>query len=249
MRVRDLTRQSDQFLSQAQRVDKDEFGLSIFFTYRFINFEWKPEKNAFQPIRFDCALTYEELRSKFMAPERLASNEVRSMQRLKFGNCEVEVPHKNCCSILIQEVLNPFYLFQIWSLSLWIYEEYYYFSICIFVVSTGSIILTLVETMSNNRRIREMARYSCQIRRLGSNGTTQEISSPELVPGDVIEVPENSSLPCDLILLSGTAIVNEAMLTGESVPVMKTSLPLVSAGIYSDKGSEKHILFGGTQVV
>ena len=47
----------------------------------------------------------------------------------------------------------------------------------------------------------------------------------------------------------GTAIVNEAMLTGESVPVMKTALPLVSAGIYSDKGSEKHILFGGTQVV
>ena len=64
----------------------------------------------------------------------------------------------------------------------------------------------------------------------------------------MIEVPQGQILPCDLILLTGSAIVNEAMLTGESIPVMKSSLP-VTQEIFTDKGSEKHTLFGGTNVI
>lgn len=45
------------------------------------------------------------------------------------------------------------------------------------------------------------------------------------MPGDIIEVPENRNMPCDLILLNGSAVMNESMLTGESIPVLKNSLP------------------------
>ena len=51
-----------------------------------------------------------------------------------------------------------------------------------------------------------------------------EIPSEELVPGDIIVVPNNNLMPCDAILLSGTCIVNESMLTGESVPVIKNAI-------------------------
>jgi cation-transporting ATPase 13A3/4/5 len=50
------------------------------------------------------------------------------------------------------------------------------------------------------------------------------VGSEELLPGDVIKIPENVLFPCDFIVLSGSVIVNEAILTGESIPVMKTSL-------------------------
>ena len=32
-------------------------------------------------------------------------------------------------------------------------------------------------------------------------------------------------MPCDLILLNGSCVMNESMLTGESVPILKNSLP------------------------
>ena len=49
--------------------------------------------------------------------------------------------------------------------------------------------------------------------------------SAELVPGDIVNLSELRAplFPADMFLLSGDAIVNESMLTGESVPVSKIS--------------------------
>ena len=69
------------------------------------------------------------------------------------------------------------------------------------------------------------------------------------MPGDVIIVPENKILPCDLILLTGSAIANEAILTGESIPVLKSSLPVTSHEVYSETESVKYTLYGGTKVI
>jgi cation-transporting ATPase 13A3/4/5 len=53
--------------------------------------------------------------------------------------------------------------------------------------------------------------------------TGLERSSADLVLGDIINLtePPLSIVPADLVLLSGDAIVNESMLTGESIPVSK----------------------------
>lgn len=33
-------------------------------------------------------------------------------------------------------------------------------------------------------------------------------------------------IPCDLLMLTGSAVMSEAMLTGESAPILKASLPI-----------------------
>lgn len=45
------------------------------------------------------------------------------------------------------------------------------------------------------------------------------------MPGDIIEIEDNTITPCDIILLNGSCVMNEAMLTGESIPTIKSALP------------------------
>uniref|UniRef100_A0A672ICA4 P-type ATPase A domain-containing protein n=1 Tax=Salarias fasciatus TaxID=181472 RepID=A0A672ICA4_SALFA len=75
------------------------------------------------------------------------------------------------------------------------------------------------------------------------------VSSEDLVPGDCLIIPqEGLLLPCDAALLAGECLVNESMLTGESVPVLKTSLPAVDRK-YSSDSERRHTLFCGTQLI
>jgi cation-transporting ATPase 13A2 len=76
------------------------------------------------------------------------------------------------------------------------------------------------------------------------------------VIGDIVNLisPQLSFIPADLFLLTGDTIVNESMLTGESVPVSK--IPARSEDIAQWKDSDdvgreiaKSFLYCGTRVV
>jgi cation-transporting ATPase 13A2 len=151
--------------------------------------------------------------------------------------------------LLVDEVLNPFYIFQVFAMALWFWDGYMIYACCILVISTLSVVASLVETIQNNNSIREMARYNCEIGLLLKDRSIKMVNSNELLPGDVIELPSGKVLPCDLILLTGGAIVNEAMLTGESIPVMKSNLPYNSPEHYSETETTKHTLYSGTTVI
>lgn len=52
---------------------------------------------------------------------------------------------------------------------------------------------------------------------LGRLAEIEEILSTDLVPGDLMVIPSNGTImPCDAVLVSGTCIVNESMLTGKN---------------------------------
>jgi cation-transporting ATPase 13A3/4/5 len=95
-----------------------------------------------------------------------------------------------------------------------------------------------------------MARYSIPVNILINGQLKTNIDSGLLVPGDVIEVPgRDSIMPCDAIVLTGSVIINEAMLTGESIPVIKSSLPIVSSEAYDSDLHAKNTLYSGTKVI
>lgn len=91
------------------------------------------------------------------------------------------------------------------------------------------------------------------------------MSSENLVPGDIIALDDiNLDIPCDCILLSGEAIVDESMLTGtvrliqhllfiylgETLPVCKKNAnhPRNTAQQINSRDSSSW-LFGGTKLL
>lgn len=81
-----------------------------------------------------------------------------------------------------------------------------------------------------------------------------EHDSTDLVPGDVINLSSSkfSVVPADFFLLSGDAIVNESMLTGESVPVSKIPIKDDDLARWRDglgDESPKSMLYNGTKIV
>jgi len=195
--------------------------------------------------------------SKSVANLAVGLDHQESLHRVQlFGNNIIEVVGKSTSQLLIDEVLHPFYIFQIASIILWSFDDYYYYASCIAFISVISVLSTLIDMKKNLARMRELSRFTCEVKIL-RGASWQPADSTELVPGDVIDVSESSlhTFPADLLLLSGDAIVNESMLTGESVPVSKFGLPSSHLNLMASLSGDpspalaKHILFCGTNII
>ena len=69
------------------------------------------------------------------------------------------------------------------------------------------------------------------------DGTEKQIPLSSVQIGDVIRVRQGSMIPIDGVVKEGSAGVNEASMTGESVPVLKTAGMTVYADTVPEEGS------------
>ncbi|KAF2639000.1 P-type ATPase-like protein [Massarina eburnea CBS 473.64] len=220
--------------------------------YRYIRFCYHPVKD-----KFILANTWKDPSWTDVSKLREGlDSEERDYRQLVFGANAIDIAEKTISQLLVDEAFHPFYVFQIASLFLWSVDEYYYYAACIFVISIVSITTTVIDTRATMKRLREVSRFECDVRVLRS-GFWRHVESSELVPGDVYEVtdPSLTQLPCDSLLLSGDCIVNESMLTGESVPVSKIPMTDESLDLLDLSASTihpeiaRHMLFSGTKII
>ena len=217
------------------------------FSYRCLTFVLNPLNDTFvdhSTWRDGEERSYEEF-VEGLDRERLLH--LRSV----FGSNSIQIPAKSTWQLLVDEILNPFFLFQTFSIILWCFERYYYYAACIVIIMTVSTIMTLQESKRNIARLREISHFECEIN-VRRNGVWRSISSDDLLPGDIYEIVDDTAhFPCDSILVTGDCIVNESMLTGESVPVFKiaaqpSELPMAFS---NTDLNYRYFLFGGTEII
>ena len=93
------------------------------------------------------------------------------------------------------------------------------------------------------KAVEALAAYLPPRARVLREGRAKEVDARELVPGDVIVVSEGSRVSADARILSGSVEMDISMLTGESLPVLRTP----ESGRTTGPVLEAHdLLFSGT---
>ncbi|CAH2075248.1 unnamed protein product, partial [Iphiclides podalirius] len=239
-------------------IHEHEFSLSNhrgnklrYFIYQQNRYIWVNDHDLFINVQaLNERVTINMLMENTVGINKRHQNELIKL----YGDNSVEVEVKSYWALFTNEVFNPFYLFQIFSIVLWSLDEYYQYATCVFFLSVGSCVMALYQTKQMSLRLHEMAgsTSSLTVTVLRPTRCSREecvVTGTRLVPGDVLVLPPDGCLmSCDAMLLSGNCIVNESMLTGESVPVMKGP-PCITGEKYSIETHKRHTLFAGTHVI
>ncbi|XP_001498829.2 probable cation-transporting ATPase 13A5 [Equus caballus] len=183
------------------------------------------------------------------------TSEEQEVRRLVCGPNAIEVEIQPIWKLLVKQVLNPFYVFQAFTLTLWLSQGYLEYSVAIIILTIISIALSVYDLRQQSVKLHNLVEDHNKVRVtiVVKGKGLQELESRLLVPGDILTLPGKVSLPCDAVLIDGSCVVDEGMLTGESTPVTKTPLPHTENTSawksHSLEDYRKHVLFCGTEVI
>ena len=131
--------------------------------------------------------------------------------------------------------------------------DYYFFE-------TAATIITLV-LLGNYLEHRAVAQTTTAIgeltqlqpqraNRVMPSGTIVSVEREEIQPGYLLQVNEGDQVPADGVILSGSADIDESMLTGESLPVSKQSGErVIGASVVADGNFQMRVEAAGKDTV
>ncbi|KAM3931840.1 putative cation-transporting ATPase 13A4 [Leptodactylus fuscus] len=225
-----------------------------FIRIQKIRYVWNFIEKKFQNIG-----TLEDEHSCYSIHSNYASGlteEEQTIRRLVCGHNTIEVEVAPLWKLFIFKVLDFVYIYQFASIILMLVEGYLGYGFAILVLCICNITLSLIELRKQSAKLHNLvkAHNNMKVTVYKRNGDNSQVESRHLVPGDVIVLSgKGFYMSCDAILINGTCVVNEGMLTGESIPVTKTHLPHGDDTMpwkkYSGEDYKRHVLFCGTEVI
>lgn len=175
--------------------------------------------------------------SKHQAGERLK----------KYGPNEIQLKGEPFWKKLVEPFANVFMavLFVAVIISFW--HHAILDAIIILIIMLVSASIYYVQRFSTEKILRTLQKKSSRPIEVIRGGESLSIDTSQLVPGDVIKLTEGDKVPADVRLIEADALrADEAMLTGESVPVSKsTDILNGKKEVYE----QSNILFQGSFIV
>ncbi|TID20530.1 cation transporting ATPase [Venturia nashicola] len=223
------------------------------FLFQKRRFLFDEEKGSFAPLAYAIDQEPKPALSVFQKSRGLTKAvDIRRLQQ-HYGDNNFDIPIPTFTELFQEHAVAPFFVFQIFCVGLWLLDEYWYYSLFtlfMLVAFESTVVWQRQRTLVEFRGM-SIKPYDIWVFRENKWDETQ---SDKLLPGDMVSIgrtKEDSGVACDMLLVEGTAIVNEAMLSGESTPVLKDSVQLRPGDSLIDPdGLDKNsFLYGGTKVL
>jgi calcium-translocating P-type ATPase len=166
---------------------------------------------------------------------------VERLERYGPNELEPEKPRSNLDILLHQSKSPLIYVLLVAAVVTVLIGEY---------VDTGVILAVLglnatvgfVQERRADRSVHALMQLAAPKSVAVRGGQRQEVDSTQLVPGDVVLLESGTRLPADLRIVSATALqVDESLLTGESLPVTKTTDAVNEDALASERSSMGHM--------
>ncbi|GME88565.1 unnamed protein product [Ambrosiozyma monospora] len=213
-------------LSEITPIELDTKSQQISFKYQKRKFIYMPSIGKFSPPIFFVDNPDELSISDLKSSSGLESTEIVKLQQM-YGQNKFDIPVPTFIELFIEHALAPFFIFQLFSIALWLMDEMWYLSLFSLFMLVTFEATTVYQRKSTMTEFQSMGIKPYKVWCFRDNDWVQ-ISTEDLLPGDLISVTrtpsDDLSVPCDLILIDGSCIVNEAMLSGESTPLLKESI-------------------------
>lgn len=120
-------------------------------------------------------------------------------------------------------------------------------TIVIIIITILNAVIGFIQEYRAEKAIEALQKTAVPSSRIIRNGKATEISSTEIVPGDIILLEAGDIVPADIRLLEIESLrINEASLTGESNAVDKKISPLTEKDL--QPGDMINMAFKGTQI-
>ncbi|XP_052188572.1 probable manganese-transporting ATPase PDR2 [Diospyros lotus] len=224
----------------------------IYFDFRKQRFIYSKEKETFSKLPYPS----KEPIGYYLKTTGHGSEAKVTAATEKWGRNAFDYPQPTFQKLMKEHCMEPFFVFQVFCVGLWCLDEYWYYSLFtlfMLFMFESTMAKSRLKTLTELRRVR----VDSQTLMVHRCGKWVKLSGTDLLPGDVVSIGrstgengEDKSVPADMLILAGSAIVNEAILTGESTPQWKVSVmgmgPEEKLSIRRDKN---HVLFGGTKIL
>ncbi|KAM7212340.1 hypothetical protein V8F06_012276 [Rhypophila decipiens] len=233
--------------------DKVGSKTNLSFLFQKRRFLYDPEAKSFGPLVYDIDAEPKPKIEQYQRSKGITSAAELDRLQQHYGLNTFDIPVPTFLELFKEHAVAPFFVFQIFCVGLWMLDEYWYYSLFtlfMLVMFESTVVWQRQRTM-NEFKSMGIKPYEIWVYRLGK---WTEIPSDKLLPGDLVSVTrtrEDSGVACDMLLVEGTAIVNEAMLSGESTPLLKESIQLRpgDATLDTDGLDKNSFLWGGTKVL
>lgn len=235
-------------IQRTKITDKED--IEFYFTFQKIKYVWDENKKQFRATDFPINRPFQE----YFDSKGHEEDDGLIIAEKRFGKNSMEMVVPEFHELFIERATAPFFVFQVFSVGLWCLDEYWYYSLFTLFMLIVFECTLVQQQLRNMSEIRKMGNrpYSINVYR---NRKWRTIQSNDLIPGDIVSMTrshDDNIVPCDILMLRGTCIVDESMLTGESVPQMKDSLENVdnlNRELDAEGDGKLFVLFGGTKVV